>query len=156
MPNYYNPYGAAYGPQAQPYYTPMPYNPAMSAQERIANLQQQMTPPAQPMPPQGGPVINARAVTGYEEANAAQIPLDGSMNIFTDLGHKQIYIKQFDNNNGTANLHVFRLVEAPAPAETPQPAPVEFVPRGEFDELKQRVEELFNKPAESKKGGSGK
>ena len=81
MPNYFNPYGGAYGPQPQPYYAPMPYNPAMSAQERIANLQQQMTPPAQPMQPQGGPVINARAVTGYEEANAAQIPLDGSLNI---------------------------------------------------------------------------
>ena len=136
-------------------YSPMPYNPGMTAQERINNLQQHMSanqPPMQPMQPQG-PVINARAVTGYEEAQAAQIPLDGSMNIFTDFGHKQIYVKQFDNTNGTANIHVFRLEEpvaqqspAQAPAQESQP---EYVLKSDFDALKRQFEELSGKLSET-------
>lgn len=131
-------------------YSPMPYNPGITAQDRINNLQQHMSsnqPPMQPIQPQG-PVINARAVTGYEEAQAAQIPLDGSMNIFTDFGHKQIYVKQFDNTNGTANIHVFRLEEnTPAAQQSPAPAAgqPEYVLKSDFDALKQRFEELSGK-----------
>lgn len=152
----------------QQYYAPMPYNPAVSAQDRINNLQQHMSTPQQPnmtpVQPQG-PAINARAVTSYEEAQAATINLDGTLNIFTDLGHKQIYLKQFDNTNGTANLYVFRLVEnvptpQPALASDVPPAQPEYVLKSDFDALKKQFEELSDKlaaptaetKAEAKKG----
>lgn len=61
-------------------------------------------------------LVKCRAVTSIDEAKAAMIDLDGSMTIFTDLGHGKIYTKQI-NLDGTATLNSYAL-EAQNEAET--------------------------------------
>ena len=68
--------------------------------------------------------VFVRAVTGREEAIAAQIPLDGSIVAFTDFAHKKIYTKQI-NLDGTATLNTYVLQENPEPIPTSAPAPIE-------------------------------
>lgn len=53
-------------------------------------------------------LVKCRAVTSIDEAKAAMIDLDGSMTIFTDLGHGKIYTKQI-NLDGTATLNSYAL-----------------------------------------------
>lgn len=60
-------------------------------------------------------LVKCRAVTSIDEAKAAMIDLDGSMTIFTDLGHGKIYTKQI-NLDGTATLNSYAL-EAQSGAE---------------------------------------
>jgi phage/plasmid primase-like uncharacterized protein len=61
--------------------------------------------------------LKGRPVVSMEEARAAQIDLDGSMFIFTDIGNKKIYTKQI-NLDGTATLNTYSLVEDTSPSES--------------------------------------
>lgn len=75
--------------------------------------------------------LKGRPVLSIEEARAAQIDLDGSLHIFTDIGNQKIYTKQL-NNDGTASLRVYALVE---PDQTPvfSPNTNEYITREEFE-----------------------
>lgn len=77
--------------------------------------------------------LKGRPVVSLEEARAAQIDLDGSLHIFTDIGNKKIYTKQI-NLDGTATLNVYSLVENPAAA-----AP-EYVTKAEFNEVLAQIQ----------------
>lgn len=46
--------------------------------------------------------LKCRPVTSIEEARAAQIDLDGSLWVFTDIGHGKIYTKQIHNDGSSA------------------------------------------------------
>lgn len=46
--------------------------------------------------------LKCRPVTSIEEARAAQIDLDGSLWVFTDIGHGKIYTKQISNDGSSA------------------------------------------------------
>ena len=46
--------------------------------------------------------LKCRPVTSIEEARAAQIDLDGSLWVFTDIGHGKIYTKQIANDGSSA------------------------------------------------------
>lgn len=82
------------------------------------------------------PTFKAVPVMSFDEAKAAMVDFDGSLNLFVDIQNKQIYTKQL-NLNGLAELKVYRLVEeAPIPAET------QYVPREEFDALMKEVTSL--------------
>lgn len=63
--------------------------------------------------------LKGRPVVSIEEARAAQIDLDGSLFIFTDIGNKKIYTKQI-NLDGTATLNVYTLSETEGTAN-PKP-----------------------------------
>lgn len=80
-----------------------------------SQFQQRPQMPSQPMQmetqtpiPQN--FLKGRPVVSIEEARAAQIDLDGSLHIFTDIGNKKIYTKQI-NLDGTATLNVYQLIE---------------------------------------------
>lgn len=99
-----------------PYYNPIPpYNPGIQspAQQRL-NQYEYTDPTAKNL-------VKCRAVTSFDEAKAAMIDLDGSMTIFTDLGHSRIYTKQI-NLDGTATLnsYVLEKPEEPMPEVTKQ------------------------------------
>lgn len=106
---------------------------------------QQRPQQPQPMPieqPQVLPqnYLKGRPVVSIEEARAAQIDLDGSLHIFTDVGNKKIYTKQI-NLDGTATLNVYQLIE-----DTTAPA---YITREEFDKAIQSLRaELTPKSAE--------
>lgn len=82
--------------------------------------------------------LKGRPVVSIEEARAAQIDLDGSLHIFTDIGNKKIYTKQI-NLDGTATLNIYTLQEQQSPTEQ-----VEFVTKAEFNEEMNKMQSLFN------------
>ena len=93
MPGMYPNYGMPnmYG-QIPSYAAGIPtYNPMAYTQQRLATLEQQYPQfSQQPV----GPQIKCRAVTSLDEVKAAQIDLDGTLNVFVDAGNKKIYTKQ--------------------------------------------------------------
>lgn len=98
-----------------------------------------MTPPyynAQMAQAQAPAYIKCRPVVSIEEARAAQIDLDGSLFVFTDIGNKKIYTKQICQD-GTASLRVYGLIEdvnAAAPS---------YVTRDEFNKVINQINEAF-------------
>lgn len=64
--------------------------------------------------PQQPQFLKCRPVTSIEEARAAQIDLDGSLWVFTDVAHGKIYTKQI-RNNGSSAFGVYTYTD-----ETPQ------------------------------------
>lgn len=101
-------------------------NPSAMQMQRLAQMEQQYPQFAQqPMgqgitQPQAPVYIKCRAVTSIDEAKAAMIDLDGSLNVFTDIPHRKIYTKQI-NLDGTASLNTYSL-DDPAPSvPTAQP-----------------------------------
>lgn len=87
--------------------------------------------------------FNVRAVTGYEEVLASQIPLDGSISIFTDFSHGNIYTKQLNMNDGTALMKTYKLGDNPTTTIGPVENSIEYVKKSEFDELKNRFDEVW-------------
>jgi hypothetical protein len=70
--------------------------------------------------------FKGRPVVSVEEARAAQIDFDGSLNIFTDLGKSKIYTKQF-NPDGTVTFNTFVL------SQEKEAEPIEYVTKEEFN-----------------------
>lgn len=91
-----------------------------------------------PMNVQSQMFLKGRPVVSIEEARAAQIDLDGSLHVFTDIGNKKIYTKQI-NLDGTATLNIYNLQEEQAPIEQ-----VEFVTKAEFNEEMNKMQSLLN------------
>ena len=87
-------------------YYGMPYNPMAPMQQRLNQYEQTY------IDPMAKNMVKCRAVTSIDEAKAAMIDLDGSMTIFTDLGHNKIYTKQI-NLDGTATLNSYVLETEP-------------------------------------------
>jgi hypothetical protein len=124
----YNPYGG-YGvpvqmnqPMYQQNNQQMYMNPQQAQMQQIATQNQQMQ---QQIP------VTVRFVTKYNEADAAQIAFDNTINLFINLASGEIYMKRFDMNSGQAPLVTYRQ-ERPKAAQdeleqTVQYATVEMV-----------------------------
>ena len=130
--------------QNSPYYQ-YPYN---QQYQRLAQMEQQ----AQANPQQYGMssmvsqsqnYIKGRPVVSMEEARAAQIDLDGSLFVFTDIGNKKIYTKQI-NLDGTATLNTYSLVENVAPTES-------YVTKTELENAIALIREEMMKKEEERK-----
>ena len=89
-------------PQQHQYY----YQPKFQQRPQMPSKPMQMETQT-PMPQN---FLKGRPVVSIEEARAAQIDLDGSLHIFTNIGNKKIYTKQI-NLDGTATLNVYQLIE---------------------------------------------
>lgn len=102
--------------------------------------------------------VFVRAVTGREEAIAAQIPLDGSIVAFTDFAHKKIYTKQLNMNDGSAIFDTYEKVETGSKQEEPKTEPEfsftdqsEYVRRTEIDSLRAQFEKAISEMSEKLK-----
>ena len=102
--------------------------------------------------------VFVRAVTGREEAIAAQIPLDGSIVAFTDFAHKKIYTKQLNMNDGSAIFDTYEKVETGSKQEEPKTEPEfsfidpnEYVKRTEIDSLRAQFEKAIAEMSEKLK-----
>lgn len=93
---------------SNPYYNPMGYNPMQQMNQRLQQYDQNYIDQS------AKNLVKCRAVTSIDEAKAAMIDLDGSMTIFTDLGHNRIYTKQI-NLDGTATLNSYVLEQPETP-----------------------------------------
>lgn len=90
--------------------------------------------------------LKCRPVASKEEAKAAQIDLDGSLWVFTDIGNEKIYTKQI-NNDGTAKFKTYSLMADEDPYISP-----EFVTKEEFNKVVQNLMaaiQSVTKPIES-------
>ena len=101
----YNPYGG-YGvpiqmnqPMYQQTNQQMYMSPQQSQIQQIAAQNQQMQ---QQIP------VTVRFVTKYNEADAAQIAFDNTINLFINLASGEIYMKRFDMNSGQAPVVTYR------------------------------------------------
>ena len=111
----------------------------MQAQQRINQLQPQIPQPMQ-TPIQNEKFFKTLPVTSLDEATAAMISSDGSLNIYVDTQHDRIYTKQL-TNNGLAELKVYTLSKENEPKENV----VEYVTKGDYNALLERVNKLQEK-----------
>ena len=111
----------------------------MQAQQRINQLQPQIPQPMQ-TPIQNDKFFKTLPVTSFDEAKAAMISFDGSLNIYVDTQHDRIYTKQL-TNNGLAELKVYTLSKESEPKE----GVVEYVTKGDYNALLERVNKLQEK-----------
>ena len=111
----------------------------MQAQQRINQLQPQIPQPLQ-TPIQSEKFFKTLPVTSFDEAKAAMISFDGSLNIYVDTQHDRIYTKQL-TNNGLAELKVYTLSKENEPKENV----VEYVTKGDYNALLERVNKLQEK-----------
>ena len=108
----------------------------MQAQQRINQLQPQIPQPMQ-TPIQTEKFFKTLPVTSFDEAKAAMISFDGSLNIYVDTQHDRIYTKQL-TNNGLAELKVYTLSKEDKPSENI----VEYVTKVDYDKLLEKVNKL--------------
>lgn len=111
----------------------------MQAQQRMNQLQPQIPQPMQ-TPIQTEKFFKTLPVTSFDEAKAAMISFDGSLNIYVDTQHDRIYTKQL-TNNGLAELKVYTLSKENEPKENV----VEYVTKGDYNALLERVNKLQEK-----------
>ena len=133
-------------------------NPSAMQMQRLAQMEQQypqfaQQPMGQGITQQQAPVyIKCRAVTSIDEAKAAMIDLDGSLNVFTDIPHRKIYTKQI-NLDGTASMNIYSLDETPTPVQSgatvPNSAKESSVPESIFTQtinsIQSRISALEDK-----------
>ena len=84
-----------------------------------------------------------RPVSSIEEVRAASIDFDGSVFYFSDLANKRIYTKQI-NLDGTAQLNMYELKETPIMDQPQVVDTSNFVTRGEFEEVMNRMKNYLN------------
>lgn len=122
----------------QPY--PMPQGPAFQrpAFQQPMMYPQQMQPAPQPMMQDGS--IQARFVSGREEAVASNV-MPGSMFLFHDRAHGMVYAKLIDPNTGMPEFREYAEVQ-PAQQQAPQYVTIDALEalRSEFEQiLEQRI-----------------
>ena len=122
-------------------YDPNAYVNYMQAQQRLNQLQPQIPQPMQ-TPIQNEKFFKTLPVTSFDEAKAAMISFDGSLNIYVDTQHGKIYTKQL-TNNGLAELKVYTLSNETESAG--QNAPVEYVTKSDYNALLEKVDALQEK-----------
>lgn len=83
------------------------------------------------------PSFKAVPVTSFDEARAAMVDFDGSLNLFVDIQNNQIYTKQL-NLNGLAELKVYKLVDE----TSNRPTQVAYVTKEDYDILLEEVTDL--------------
>lgn len=134
----YTPFSGGYG---QP--TPM-----MMQQAYARQMQGQM------MTQQAQPRVITHMVTSREEATTAQIPFDGTINVFLNLGAGEVYVKRFDFNTGGAFfddfIHPSKLQQM---AQQAKPA-TEYATVEMVTALESRVSELADAVSAKRKRGA--
>lgn len=118
-------YGAPYGYGG---YTPQ-YQPQQYPQQQVQQ-------------PVQSPQHLVRPVASVEEARAVQTDFTGALTIMPDTAHGAIYTKQLNLQTGCADFALYRRVQEPEINKPLETDLSKFVPRSEFDELKQRFNTL--------------
>lgn len=119
-----------------PQYTP-PFQDQLG-QLRTQQFQQQMQPLA--MQPTGSQIIWVQGEAGAKSWLIAP----GSSVLLMDSEAQRFYIKSADPA-GMPSLKVYEYREVTGQIERAEPAPVDFVTRKEFEELRNRIE-MLSKP----------
>lgn len=93
----------------------IPFNPYMTPQQRLLQMEQQYPQLAQPQPMQVNPTTNSGLstipVSNMEEANAFRVDLNGSPTFFYNAGKNEVYMKRTNTQTGLADFAIFSKVE---------------------------------------------
>lgn len=134
----YNPYGG-YGvpiqmnqPMYQQTNQQMYISPQQSQIQQIAAQNQQMQ---QQIP------VTVRFVTKYNEADAAQIAFDNTINLFINLASGEIYMKRFDMNSGQAPVVTYRQ-DRPKAAQDESEQQIQYATVEMVEKIESRLNEL--------------
>ena len=134
----YNPYGG-YGvpiqmnqPMYQQTNQQMYMNPQQAQMQQIATQNQQMQ---QQIP------VTVRFVTKYNEADAAQIAFDNTINLFINLASGEIYMKRFDMNSGQAPVVTYRQ-DRPKAAQDESEQKIQYATVEMVAKIENRLNEL--------------
>lgn len=134
----YNPYGG-YGvpvqmnqPMYQQTNQQMYMNPQQAQMQQIATQSQQMQ---QQIP------VTVRFVTKYNEADAAQIAFDNTINLFINLASGEIYMKRFDMNSGQAPVVTYRQ-DRPKAAQDESEQQIQYATVEMVAKIENRLNEL--------------
>ena len=134
----YNPYGG-YGvpiqtnqPMYQQTNQQMYMNPQQAQMQQIATQNQQIQ---QQIP------VTVRFVTKYNEADAAQIAFDNTINLFINLASGEIYMKRFDMNSGQAPGVTYRQ-ERPKAAQDESEQQIQYATVEMVAKIENRLNEL--------------
>lgn len=141
MFNGYQPYSMPQGPAFQ--------RPAFQQQPMMYQPQPVQSAP-QPMMQDG--MIQARFVSGREEAVASNV-MPGSMFLFHDRAHGMVYAKLIDPNTGMPEFKEYAEVQ-PVQQQAPQYVTTDALDalRGEFEQMiEQRISTLTTPKAASRK-----
>lgn len=95
----------------------LPFNPYMTPQQRLYQMEQQYPQLAQPQPVQSNSAtvnnLVTIPVTNMEEANAFRVDLNGTPTFFYNAGKNEVYLKRTNTQTGLADFIVFGKVEQP-------------------------------------------
>ena len=122
---------------------PYPYMPQGPAFQRPAYQQPMQMYPQQMQPMMQDGSIQARFVSGREEAVASNV-MPGSMFLFHDRAHGMVYSKLIDPQTGMPDFRIYAEVQ-PEAQQAPQYATMEALSalRSEFEQIvDQRIAEL--------------
>lgn len=133
-------------PQISPYQ--YPYNPGLTAQQRLAQMEQQYPQFSQQgqyvQPQQPQPIgIQGKIVSDFETVKSTEIPLDGSISYFPTANREYVYAKFLNINTGASDYEVYRRVTENQQTEQ----------REEFD-IKAYLDEKFEALRQELKGGA--
>ena len=124
----------------------IPFNPYMTAQQRLYQMEQQYPQLAQPQPvqPAPAPVNNLITipVTNIEEANAFRVDLNGTPTFFYNAGKGEVYLKRTNTQTGLADFIVFGKVEQVK--EEPKPSVVTNNYEKELKEINSKIDGLYS------------
>ena len=124
----------------------IPFNPYMTAQQRLYQMEQQYPQLAQPQPvqPAPAPVNNLITipVTNIEEANAFRVDLNGTPTFFYNAGKGEVYLKRTNTQTGLADFIVFGKVEQAK--EEPKLSVVTNNYEKELKEINSKIDGLYS------------
>lgn len=83
------------------------FNPYMSAQQRLYQMEQQYPQLSQPQS------LTILPVTNIDEANAYRVDLNGTPTFFFNAGKNEIYLKRTNTQTGLADFQIFGRIEQP-------------------------------------------
>ena len=106
--------------------------PYQQAQYRLNQLQGMDRTTQSP-----SPYFKAVPVMSFDEAKAAMVAYDGSLNIFVDVQNSKIYTKQL-NTDGLAEFKVYKLSQE----EQATSSNSQYIERAEFDLVLEELETL--------------
>ena len=99
----------------------IPFNPYMTPQQRLYQMEQQYPQLAQPQVIQPSlPASNNLVtipVTNIDEANAFRVDLNGTPTFFYNAGKSEVYLKRTNTQTGLADFIVFTKAQQPAVEE---------------------------------------
>lgn len=101
----------------------IPFNPYMTPQQRLYQMEQQYPQLAQPQPVQSNSAtvnnLVTIPVTNIDEANAFRVDLNGTPTFFYNAGANEIYLKRTNTQTGAADFIKFAKVAGPTAKEKP-------------------------------------